>query len=62
MKVLNHGIRFVFTKDYITESRNYKKGAVCNILNGVVVLDVNGNFLFDVDSNLSKKFGKIIEG
>jgi hypothetical protein len=60
MEVLNNEIRFLFTKDYITQNRNYKKDTICNILNGVVVLGNHMDFLFDVDSNLSRKYGKII--
>lgn len=42
------------------KNRYYKKGTKCNILNGVVVLDELGEFLFDVDSNLARTFGEII--
>ena len=57
MKLLDYGIRFIFTEDYETKHRYYKKGTKYNILNGVVVLGELGEFLFDVDSNLAKKFG-----
>lgn len=60
MQFLNHGMRFVFTRDYITTTRNYPKGSKCNILNGVVVIGKDGVFLFDVDSNLARSFGKVI--
>lgn len=60
MKLLDYGIRFIFTEDYETKHRYYKKGTKRNILNGVVVLGELGEFLFDVDSNLAKKFGEII--
>ena len=46
--------------DYETKNRYHKKGTKCNILNGVVVLGELGEFLFDVDSNLVRTFGEII--
>lgn len=61
MEVLDAGIRYVFTKDYITEYRYYKEGTVCNTLNGVVVLGKNNDYLFDVDSRLSKNYGQVIK-
>ena len=60
MKLLDYGIRFVFTKDYETKNRYYNKGTKCNVLNGVVVLGELGEFLFDVDSNLARTFGEIL--
>ncbi|ENZ01673.1 hypothetical protein HMPREF1092_00907 [Clostridium thermobutyricum] len=60
MKFLDYGTRFIFTKDYITETREYKKGAKCNTLNNIVVLGLSGEYLFDIDSKLARKFGKII--
>lgn len=60
MKYLDYGTRFLFTKDYITKTKSYLKGSKCNILNDVVVIDSNGEFLFDVNSNLARKFGKVI--
>lgn len=60
MNYLNYGIRFVFTKDYKTATKSFKKGDKCNILNGVVVINNQGDFLFDVDSNLARKFGKVV--
>lgn len=60
MKLLDYGIRFVFTKDYKTKNRYYKKGTKCNVLNGVVVLGELGEFLFDIDSNLARTFGEIL--
>lgn len=61
MKYLDCGVRFIFTKDYITSTRNYKDGSKCNILNGIVVISEDGKYLFDVDSNLARKFGKVID-
>lgn len=61
MEILNYGIRYIFTKDYITKCRCYKKDTICNILNGAVVLGENNEFLFDVDSGLSKEFGEVIK-
>lgn len=61
MGVLNCGIRYIFTKDYITECRYYKEGTICNTLNGAVVLGKNNEFLFDVDSESSKKYGEVIK-
>lgn len=61
MKYLNYGIRFIFTKDYITVSRYYKKGTKCNTLNGAVVISDNMEFLFDIDSELSRNYGEIIK-
>ena len=60
MKLLDYGIRFVFTKDKKKKNRYYKKGTKCNVLNGVVVLGELGEFLFDVDSNLARTFGEIL--
>ncbi len=60
MKFLDYGTRFIFTKDYITETREYKKGTKCNTLNNIVVLGLGGEYLFDIDSRLARKFGKII--
>lgn len=59
MEFLNYGMRFYFTRDYITKTRNYPKGTQCNILNGVVVLGKDGEFLFDVNSVMAKRFGQI---
>lgn len=61
MKVLNYGTRHLFTKDYVTKTKNYKLGTVCNILNNVVVLGHEGEFLFDVDSELARKFGTAVK-
>lgn len=61
MKYLDYGVRFLFTKDYITKTKEYKKGTKCNILNNVVVLGRDGDCLFDVDSGLAKEFGEVIE-
>ena len=61
MKFLDYGIRFIFIKDYETKNRYYKKGTKCNTLNGVVVLGELGEFLFDIDSNLAKKYGETIK-
>ena len=60
MEFLNYGMGFYFTRDYITKTRNYPKGTRCNILNGVVVLGKDGEFLFDVNSGMAKRFGQII--
>ena len=60
MKFLDYGIRFIFTKDYETKNRYYKKGTKCNTLNEVVVLGELGEFLFDIDSNLAKNYGEVI--
>lgn len=60
MEFLNYGMGFYFTRDYITKTRNYPKGTRCNILNGVVVLGKDGEFLFDVNSEMAKRFGQII--
>lgn len=60
MNYLDYGVRFIFIKDYKTSTRNFEKGCKCNILNGIVVIDNQGDFLFDVDSNLARKFGKVI--
>lgn len=38
VKLLDYEIRFIFTEDYETKHRYYKKGTKCNILDGVVVL------------------------
>lgn len=61
MKTLEYEIRFVFTKDYVTKNRDYKKGTECNTLNGVVVLGKLGEILFDIDSNLARKYGKVVK-
>lgn len=61
MKNLNSETRFLFTRNYVTATRNYEVGTICNILNNVVVLGRQGDFLFDVDSGLAKKLGIIIE-
>ena len=60
LEYLDCGVRFEFTQDYITSCRYYRKGIKCNILNNMVVLDADGDFLFDVDSQLAKKYGKVI--
>lgn len=60
MEFINYGIRFIFRKDYITKSRHYKKGTKCNTLNGVVVLGNDMEFLFDIDSELGRHYGEII--
>ena len=59
MKYLDYGTRFIFTKDYETKSRYYKEGTKCNILNGVVVINELGEFIFDVDSNLARRYGEV---
>lgn len=61
MEYLDYGIRFIFTEDYVTRKRNYPKGSKCNTLNGIVVISEEGRYLFDVDSNLARKYGKIIK-
>jgi hypothetical protein len=50
---------FIFTKDYITQTKSIKKGTICSVLDDVVVIDTYGKFLFDVDSGLARKFGEI---
>lgn len=60
MKYLDYGIRFIFTNDYIVGARNCPKGTKCNTLNGVVAINEQGQYLFDIDSNLARKFGEII--
>lgn len=61
LKPYSHYImKFLFTNDYVTQIRNIKKGTVCSVLNDVVVIDDDGKFLFDIDSGLAKRFGKII--
>lgn len=50
---------FIFTKDYITQNRNIKKGTLCSVLNNMVVVNSDGKFLFDVDSELAKRFGEV---
>ncbi|XZH34304.1 hypothetical protein ACSW8L_15445 (plasmid) [Clostridium perfringens] len=60
MGYLDAGIRFIFTKDYITETKTIIKGTKCNILNGVVVIDNDNEFLFDVDSGNAREYGEII--
>ena len=59
MKYLDYGTRFIFTKDYETKNRYYKEGTKCNILNGVVVINELGEFIFDVDSNLARRYGEV---
>lgn len=60
MNFLDYGTRFIFTKDYITGTKKYTKGTKCNTLNNIVVLGRDGEYLFDVDSRLARKFGRII--
>lgn len=60
MKFLDYGTRFIFTKDYNTETKEYRKGTKCNTLNNIVVLGRDGEYLFDFDSRLARKLGKII--
>lgn len=56
-------MKFIFLKDYINinGTRNFKKGVICNVLNDLVVIKDDGEFLFDVNSNLARRFGKIID-
>lgn len=52
---------FKFTKDYVSYGMNevkYKKGDICDIINGVV-FSKSKNRLFKVDSRAAGKFGII---
>lgn len=52
--------KFLFTRNYITARRLYTTYDVCDIKDGVVI-GRKGRPLFDVDSNLARRFGKVYE-
>ena len=52
--------KFLFTCNYITAHRIYNTYDVCDIKDDVVI-GKKGRPLFDVDSNLARRFGKVFE-
>lgn len=52
--------KFLFTHNYITTRRLFTTYDVCDIKDDVVI-DKKGRPLFDVDSKLARRFGKVFE-
>lgn len=52
--------KFLFTNDYITARRAYYTNDICDVREGVVI-GKEDQALFDVDSLLARRFGKVIE-
>lgn len=60
MRFLNKGLVYEFTVEYKTSINHFLPGDRCNILNGVVVIDEHCRFIFDLNSGIARKKGRMI--